>query len=89
MTDTRLKNLKTSWAPLHERTYQELKTAIMSGKFMPGEKLTVRGLSEELGVSAMPARAAILRLAAEKALALAKMEETMKAAVAAAAKKTD
>jgi DNA-binding GntR family transcriptional regulator len=70
LTDTRLKNLKTSWAPLHERTYQELKTAIMSGRFMPGEKLTVRGLSEELGVSAMPARAAILRLAAEKALDL-------------------
>ena len=70
MPKKRLSNLKANWAPLHERTYQEVKTAIMSGKFMPGEKLTVRGIAGELGVSLMPARAALLRLAAERALEL-------------------
>ena len=59
---------KLSRNPLHERTYQTLKSAIMAARFAPGEKLTVRGVAAELGVSPMPVRAAFARLMAEKAV---------------------
>lgn len=66
MTDTKLNKLARN--PLHEQTYGELRNAIMSAKFSPGEKLTVRGVAEMLGISAMPVRAAFTRLVAEKAV---------------------
>ena len=59
---------KLSRNPLHEQTYSELRAAIMSAKFSPGEKLTVRGVAELLGISMMPVRAAFMRLVAEKAV---------------------
>lgn len=64
MAQARLKKLSRN--PLHERTYQELRSAIMSAKFAPGEHLTVRGVAADLGISAMPVRAAFTRLFAEK-----------------------
>jgi len=51
---------------LHDRAYHELRAAIMAGRFAPGERLTVRGIAEELGVSPMPVRSAFARLIAEK-----------------------
>lgn len=66
MSDSRLKKLNRH--PLHEQTYHELRSAIMSAKFAPGEHLTVRGVAADLGVSAMPVRAAFTRLIAEKAV---------------------
>lgn len=59
---------KLSRQRLHEQTYDELRSAIMSAKFAPGDRLTVRGIAAELGVSAMPVRAAFIRLTAEKAV---------------------
>jgi DNA-binding GntR family transcriptional regulator len=38
------------------------------GRFVPGERLKIRDIAAELGVSTMPVRAALLRLAAEGAL---------------------
>lgn len=54
--------------PLHERVYRQLRDAIISAKFEPGQKLTVRMISAAFGTSTMPVRAALARLAAEKAV---------------------
>ena len=56
------------FAPLHERVYDELRRALISGKFTPGQKLTSRKLAAALGTSDMPVRAAISRLTAERGL---------------------
>jgi DNA-binding GntR family transcriptional regulator len=52
--------------PMHERVYRALRTAIFTASFKPGQKLTVRALSEAFEVSTMPVRAALTRLVAEK-----------------------
>lgn len=54
--------------PLHERIYRELRSAIISARFAPGEKLTVRSISSAFGVSTMPVRGAFSRLVAERAV---------------------
>jgi len=56
--------------PIHQWVFQSLRQAIMSGRFPPGQAVTIRGLAEALGVSAMPVREALRRLVAERALAL-------------------
>lgn len=66
LEDARLNKLSRN--PLHEQTYNELRSAIMSAKFAPGDRLTVRGIAADLGVSAMPVRAAFIRLTAERAV---------------------
>lgn len=53
---------------LQELVYQQLKAALMAGEFQPGQQLTVRAISESMNTSAMPAREAVRRLAAERAL---------------------
>lgn len=54
--------------PLHEKVYREIVRALISGQFMPGQKLTSRKLAHELGTSDMPVRAALMRLQAVQAL---------------------
>jgi DNA-binding GntR family transcriptional regulator len=56
--------------PLHERAYAVMREAIKAGKFQPGQAVTVRGLAQDLGISATPAREALQRLIAEQALQL-------------------
>ena len=56
--------------PLHEKVYQEIKDALMSGKFHPGQKLTSRSLAKALGISDMPVRVALGRLNAQRALSI-------------------
>jgi DNA-binding GntR family transcriptional regulator len=46
----------------------QLKDAVMSGRFAPGEKLTIRGIAGALGVSLTPAREALYNLASEGVL---------------------
>lgn len=53
---------------LQERVYEELRSAIMDGMFASGETLTIRGVAQQLGTSAMPAREALARLATEGAV---------------------
>lgn len=36
---------------LQEQVYRQLREALMSGRFEPGQKLTIRGLAEALGSS--------------------------------------
>ena len=51
-----------------ERVYRELREAIVTGRFVPGRPVTLRGVAVELGVSPMPVREALRQLVAERAL---------------------
>lgn len=53
---------------LHASVYDELRRRMITGKIMPGVGLSTRGLALELGVSQMPVRDALSRLAAEGAV---------------------
>lgn len=64
LTDLR----KIEWEPLQEVAYRELRRAIMSARYAPGQTLTVRATAAALGVSSMPVRAAFSRLVAERAV---------------------
>jgi DNA-binding GntR family transcriptional regulator len=48
--------------------YREIKKLILDGGIAPGELVTIQGLADAFGVSAMPVREALQRLTAEKAL---------------------
>lgn len=53
---------------LGRRVREQLRHAIMSGRFSPGEKLTIRAVASALGVSITPAREALYNLASEGSL---------------------
>lgn len=56
---------------LHEGVYQRLSHALMTGRFDPGQTLTIASLAELFGTSHMPVREALRRLAAENGLEVA------------------
>jgi DNA-binding GntR family transcriptional regulator len=45
-----------------------VRSGLLTGRFIPGKAVTLRGLAAELGVSPMPVREVLQRLAAENAL---------------------
>jgi DNA-binding GntR family transcriptional regulator len=51
--------------PIRKRVYEDLKTAILSGKLDPEERLTEEHLAETLGVSRTPVREALYKLESE------------------------
>lgn len=53
---------------LRASVYEELRGRFVTGKIMPGSSLSTRGVAQELGVSQMPVREALSRLAAEGAV---------------------
>jgi DNA-binding GntR family transcriptional regulator len=53
---------------LGERVHAELGDLLMSGHLAPGARISIRGLAEQLGVSATPVRDAVGRLADDGAL---------------------
>jgi DNA-binding GntR family transcriptional regulator len=55
---------------LHASVYEELRARFITGKITPGVGLSTRGLALELGVSQMPVRDALSRLAAEGAVVI-------------------
>lgn len=55
---------------VQEWVYREIREAILVGRIPPGRAMTIRGISELLGVSAMPVREALRRLVAEHGLIL-------------------
>ncbi len=57
-------------AAKHASVYDELRRRVLTGKIVPGVGLSTRGLALELGVSQMPVRDALSRLAAEGAVAI-------------------
>ncbi|MEQ1808127.1 MAG: GntR family transcriptional regulator, partial [Burkholderiaceae bacterium] len=46
----------------------QLRTQLITGAFAPGDKLSLRTLALQLGVSMQPVRDAVARLVAERAL---------------------
>ena len=63
----------------YEETYKSLYRSIIAGHFEPGKVLTIRGLAQELGCSAMPVRESVRRLVALGAL---EMQSTRRISVA-------
>lgn len=55
---------------LHSGIYEVLRERMINGEIMPGADLSTRGLASEMGVSQMPVRDALSRLAAEGAIAI-------------------
>ena len=53
---------------LQDQLYQQLRDALLAGRFRPGERLKIRDLAAEWGTSPMPVRAALQRMVAEGAL---------------------
>ena len=53
---------------LHTSIYEDLRYRMIMGRIVPGVGLSTRGLAQELGVSQMPVRDALSRLAAEGAI---------------------
>ncbi len=51
-----------------DKVYRQLREALMSGRFAPGQALSLRSVAEAVGSSTMPVRAALTRLHAERAL---------------------
>lgn len=70
---TLIMNISTLVTPMVRQTlsadvYSQLRELLISGRMMPGEKLSLRTIAEALGVSVMPVREAVHRLVAEQAL---------------------
>lgn len=57
-------------SPKHDQVYDALRAALVTGRIVPGRAVTLRGLAATLGVSPMPVREAIRRLAAEGGLVI-------------------
>ena len=57
--------LEKTAVPVHKRVYENLKTAILSGRLSPKERLTEEHLAEALGASRTPVREALHKLEAE------------------------
>jgi DNA-binding GntR family transcriptional regulator len=59
---------KIAHPTLSHRVYEDLRELLLAGQVSPGQRLTLKSLSEALGTSQMPVREAIRQLAAEGAL---------------------
>jgi DNA-binding GntR family transcriptional regulator len=55
---------------MHDRVYEDIRQALITGRIAPGGGVSLRGLAAQLGVSPMPVRDAVRRLVAERALAI-------------------
>ncbi|MFN4100935.1 MAG: GntR family transcriptional regulator [Pararhodobacter sp.] len=60
----------TGKLPEHEATYRRLRDMAMFGELVPGQKVTLQGITASLGAGMTPVREAIRRLTAEGALVL-------------------
>jgi DNA-binding GntR family transcriptional regulator len=53
---------------LHDAAYEQIRQALIDGRFAPGQAFTIRALAAVFGTSPMPVRDALKRLVAERAL---------------------
>ena len=53
---------------LWDKAYFSIKSALLSGKYAPGERIILRKVAQDLGISLTPVRDAINRLIAENVL---------------------
>ncbi|TYC51560.1 GntR family transcriptional regulator [Rhodobacterales bacterium] len=58
----------TSRGATRDKVDAAVRAGLQTGRFVPGKSVTIRGLAAELGVSPMPVREVLQRLAAENAL---------------------
>lgn len=65
-TEVRPKRLARDTA--HSRVYAGLKSALMNGDFLPGQRLVVREIAERFQTSAMPVREALRQFVSDEAL---------------------
>ncbi len=61
----------SSRSTIQDGVYRQLRYALMTGRFDPGQTLTIASLAESFSTSHMPVREALRRLAAENALEIA------------------
>lgn len=61
----------SSRSTVQDVVYRQLRQALMTGRFDPGQVLTISALADSFGTSHMPIREASRRLAAENALEIA------------------
>ncbi len=66
MTPPRLNTIERS--TLWDRAYLALKSALLAGKYAPGERVVLRQVADDLGISLTPVRDAVNRLIAERVL---------------------
>ncbi|MCW6511222.1 GntR family transcriptional regulator [Lichenifustis flavocetrariae] len=59
---------------LSTQVYKQLRAALMSGFYEPGQRLLIIDLAEEMGTSVTPVREAIFRLVADGALEMQKVQ---------------
>ncbi len=53
---------------LRELAYKELRGALLAGHFSPGEQISIRELSEQMGLGVMPVREGVQQLASQGTL---------------------
>jgi DNA-binding GntR family transcriptional regulator len=58
---------KKNRSAIVDKVYSEIRQSLMMGHFAPGQKVSLRSLSEEVGTSLTPVRGAVNRLVAEGA----------------------
>lgn len=61
-------NAQVRKIPEHEAIYLRVRDAIMFGELVPGQSVTIQGLTETIGAGMTPVREAIRRLTSEGAL---------------------
>jgi DNA-binding GntR family transcriptional regulator len=54
--------------PLGEQVYDRISKALLTGQMRPNDRLTIRGLADQLGVSSTPVRDAVKQLTQENVL---------------------
>lgn len=60
--------IDTIKAPAHEQVYQTIRAQILFGEMVPGQAVTIQGLTAALGAGMTPVREAIRRLISDGAL---------------------
>ncbi len=68
MSTAQFKVGKVATETQQARVYREMRDALLAGRFMPGESITIRSLTEAMGTGTMPVREAVQRLVAKGAL---------------------
>lgn len=53
---------------LRQKVYDQLRRRILDAELLPGEKISLRGLAEQFGVSLLPVREAVWQLESERVL---------------------
>lgn len=62
---------------LNDAAYDQMREALMDGRFIPGQAFTIRALAAAFGTSPMPVRDALKRLLAERALEMRRNRSVM------------